>query len=146
MFDPEVPASSMFVSPFSFHSDAPIVPSSSNSNSSVSRQPSLARGLTMRQKVSRIQRSILRPFRLADQPQNSYPRNISPTTTSVSTPSRSRSDTTLARLPGLETVQARIHHLRSPSQPTFFAKALHSDQEQPDLVSLPFRLNVASLL
>jgi hypothetical protein len=35
--------------------------------------------------------------------------------------------------------------MRSPSQPTFFTKALHSDRDQSNVVSLPFRLNVESL-
>lgn len=121
---------------------------SSNTNSPVFRQQSLTRGLTMRQRVHLVQRNILRPFRLANQPSSPYPHDSSPATTSTSastTPSRSRSDNTLNKMPGLEKVQQRIHHLRSPSQPTFLAKALHSDREQSDMVSLPFRLNVASV-
>ncbi|KAG1748101.1 Ion transport protein-domain-containing protein [Suillus lakei] len=33
-------------------------------------------------------------------------------------------------------------HLRNPSQPTFFSRALRSDQTPPDVISLPFRLNI----
>ncbi|KAG1745083.1 Ion transport protein-domain-containing protein [Suillus paluster] len=33
-------------------------------------------------------------------------------------------------------------HLRSPSQPTFFSRALRSDQTPTDAISLPFRLNI----
>jgi hypothetical protein len=33
-------------------------------------------------------------------------------------------------------------HFRNLSQPTFFSRALRSDQTPPDVVSLPFRLNI----
>lgn len=148
LFDPEVPTSSMFASPFSAHPSAHITASSPGANSSVFHQASLTRGLSIRQRIRLVRRNVLRPFRLANQPSSPYPHEPSAPTTSTSastTPSRSRSDNSLTRPPGLEKVQQRIHHLRSPSQPTFFAKALHSDREQSDMISLPFRLNVASV-
>ena len=93
----------------------------------------------MRQKLRQVQQNVLRPFRLAhNAPSSLYPHESPPTMT---TPSRSQSD--LAPHNVLEKTQRKIKHLRSPSQPTFFSKALRSDQS--DVLSLPFRLNVAGI-
>src|SRR5882762_5799321 len=119
-------------------------------NASITRQTTLSRGLTLRQKMRQVQRNILRPFRLAHNGLTSaYPRESSPTTTTptmtTQTPNRIRSDSSGWPPPRnvLEKTQHKLRHLRNPSQPTFFSKALRSDQ--PDMVSLPFRLNVASV-
>jgi hypothetical protein len=114
-------------------------------NASITRQTTLSRGLTLRQKMRQVQRNVLRPFRLAHNgPTSAYPRESSPTTTTP-TPNRIRSDSSGWPPPRnvLEKTQHKLRHLRNPSQPTFFSKALRSDQ--PDMVSLPFRLNVASV-
>jgi voltage-dependent calcium channel len=146
LLDPEVPTSSLFVWPFSTDSSVAIT-SSSNMSTSVSRQASLTRGLTVRQKLRQVQRNVLRPFRLAhNSPSSSYPHESATMTTTTiiptipTTPSRSRTDTNSNVF---EKTKNKIDHLRNPSQPTFFAKALRSDQ--PDVVSLPFRLNVAGV-
>jgi hypothetical protein len=148
LLDPEVPTSSLFVWPFS--TDSPVATtSSSNMNATVSRQASLARGLTVRQKLRQVQRNVLRPFRLAHNlPSSPYPRESSMTTTTTTTttstpttPSHSQPDTISHNV--FEKTKNKINHLRNSSQPTFFAKALRSDQS--DVVSLPFRLNVAGV-
>lgn len=146
LLDPEVSTSSLFVWPFS--TDSPVATSSSsNMSASVSRQASLTRGLTVRQKLRQVQRNVLRPFRLAHNlPSSPYPHESATTTMTTiipptPTPSRSRSDTNSNTL--FEKTKNKIDHLQNPSQPTFFAKALRSDQS--DVVSLPFRLNVAGV-
>lgn len=118
--------------------------SSLPNSAAISRQPTLTRGLTVRQKIRQVQRNLLRPFQLAHNAPNSpYPHDIPSSATTSSPTLTPSSRTRSATNHGLEKTQQRIAHLRSPSQPTFFSKALRSDQ--PDLVSLPFKLNVASV-
>lgn len=147
LLDPEVPTLSLSYM-FSLTPDIPPATATmpNPTSISVSRQPSLARSMTIGQKVRRVQQNFLRPFQLAHNSSvSSYNVDPSVSTTAASssatlTPGRARSDTTI---PIPEKTTQPSHHLRSSSQPTFFAKALSSDQ--PDNLSLPFKLNVSNV-
>jgi hypothetical protein len=126
LLDPEVPVSAFFVS-----STSPIT-STSTSRAGSSASGSLSRSLSLRPFYDRISR----PFKLSE-----------------TTPSRSMPDTVFgpSNLPheaSRQEKQATVDepssraHLRNPSQPTFFSRALQSDQTPPDVISLPFRLNI----
>lgn len=126
LLDPEVPVSAFFVS-----STSPIT-STSTSRAVSSASGSLSRGLSLRPFYDRISQ----PFKLSE-----------------TTPSRSMPDTVFgpSHLPheaSRQEKQAIVDepssraHLRNPSQPTFFSRALRSDQTPPDVISLPFRLNI----
>ena len=175
LLDPEVPTSSLFVWPFSMTDSPPpaatATSASSSSNmtmnismngsASVSRQASLARGLTVRQKLRQVQRNVLRPFQLAHNSVGSpymldASSTVASTTTSTTTltpNSRGPNTTNTNQAPHtvLEKTKSKINHLRNSSQPTFFTKALRSDTHtssstsNTDTISLPFRLNVAGV-
>jgi hypothetical protein len=126
LLDPEVPVSAFFVS-----STSAITPTST-SRAVSSASSSLSRGISLRPFYDRISR----PFKLSE-----------------TTPSRSMPDTVFgpSHLPheaSRQEKQAIVDehssraHLRNPSQPTFFSRALRSDQTPPDVISLPFRLNI----
>ncbi|KAG2155280.1 Ion transport protein-domain-containing protein [Suillus bovinus] len=122
LLDPEVPISAFFVS-----STSPIISTSTSSASG-----SFLRSLSLRPFYDRISR----PFKLSE-----------------ATPSRSMADivvgpSNLPRDVSRQEKEAVVDeppsraHLRNPSQPTFFSRALRSDQTPPDVISLPFRLNI----
>ena len=130
LLDPEIPMSAFFSPSISKTSAM-----SPDPNPSVSRQPSLARRVTFRQRLRHMQRTIAQPFRLA--PSASFP---APSHDSINDLSRNGAP----HIPSpLEKAQQKVTHLRNPSQPNFFSKALRSDNSE--VVSLPFRLNVASV-
>jgi hypothetical protein len=126
LLDPEVPVSAFFVS-----STSAITPTST-SRAISSASSSLSRGISLRPFYD----CISRPFKLSE-----------------TTPSRSMPDIVFgpSHLPheaSRQEKQAIVDehssraHLRNPSQPTFFSRALRSDQTPPDVISLPFRLNI----
>jgi hypothetical protein len=124
LLDPEVPISALFVS-------SPLTSmSTTGTGSSASRPGSLSRGLS------------LRPF---------YNRLVGLFKLSAATPSDIIPDSSNLPSDGLrkekfkQTIADETSsrtHFRNPSQPTFFSRALRSDQTPPDVVSLPFRLNI----
>lgn len=152
LLDPEVPVSALFTSPFTTHPDSVLQPSTSDPVS-LSRHPSLvhshsqaqmlSRNPSLTERLRRFRYNVTRPFTLAH---HSMSASVEPATTE-DTPtrfagSRARSDTVQSKTPMMEKAE-RIHsHLRNPSQPTFFSKALRSDNG--DMLSLPFRLSIQS--
>lgn len=135
LLDPEMPTSALFSPTTATSTTASLA---SDPSSSVSRQPSLVRKMTFRQRLRQMQRNIAQPFRLANS-----------TTASTYGSSHHNINDTLqngngaSRTPvALEKAQQKMSHLRDPSRPNFFSKALRSDN--PDALTLPFRLNVAS--
>lgn len=124
LLDPEVPISALFVS-------SPLTSiSTTGTSSSASRPGSLSRGLSFRPLYNRLGGL----FKLS-------PATPSDITLDLSNlPSdglrKEKFKQTIANEASLRT------HLRDPSQPTFFSRALRSDQTPPDVVSLPFRLNI----
>ncbi|KII90373.1 hypothetical protein PLICRDRAFT_173801 [Plicaturopsis crispa FD-325 SS-3] len=130
VLDPDVPTSALFTAPFEAYpetpSGAPVTP-----NTSLARQSSLTRGNTLRQRFRRVQDNFLRPFTLAD-PHLSSSRVGEAPLSSIDIPVIEKA---------AHKAQAVHQHLRDPSNPTFFSKALHSDRSA-DTLSLPFRLSV----
>lgn len=131
LLDPEIPISALF----SPSTPPKITTMSPDSSAAVSRQPSLARRVTFRQRLRHMQRTIAQPFRLAPSASIHAPPHDS-------TNDLSRNTSSHTPVP-LEKVHRKVAHLRNPSQPNFFSKALRSDN--PEVISLPFRLNVASV-
>ncbi|KAI0919913.1 hypothetical protein AcV5_001858 [Taiwanofungus camphoratus] len=153
LLDPEVPISAMF-SCFSTYPVSTIPATSIEQTSSLSRQLSLAHshphsqlssGLTFTQRINQFCINLSRPFALPHKSM-SLPRETSSTSMHRETPSRTRSDTVQSQTPMMEKALAhaqQVHsHIRNPSQPTFFSKALRS--ENPDMLALPFRLSVTN--
>jgi hypothetical protein len=128
LLDPEVPISTLFVS-------SPMASiSTSATGSSASRSGSLSRGLSLRPFYDRL----ARPFKLsAAAPPSSMP-NIVPGPSGF--PSDGLREEQFKQ--AIADESSSRTHLRNPSQPTFFSRALRSDQTPPDVVSLPFRLNI----
>ncbi|OJA17446.1 hypothetical protein AZE42_05939 [Rhizopogon vesiculosus] len=121
LLDPEVPISALFVS-------------SPGTGSSASRPGSSSRGLSFRPFYDRL----AQPFKLSTVTLSSSMPDI------VHGPSGLPSDTLRKEQSKQDIVDQTSSraHLRDPSQPTFFSRVLRSDQTPPDVVSLPFRLNI----
>ncbi|ESK91833.1 calcium channel subunit cch1 [Moniliophthora roreri MCA 2997] len=158
LFDPDIPASTFFTAPLSSHPDMPVmaatqttVPTSSN----LARQASLtqgvggplSRGLTLTQRLDRLQRNLKRPWALPYSSEisgTSTHRDL-PTTTSIS------SSSSLSSQPRpINFVQEKLVHahniIREPAQPTFLSNMLRSDRKNPgELISLPFRLSIRQI-
>lgn len=150
LLDPEIPTSSLFTSPFS-RPDLVVPVSTSEPGGSLARHTSLthstshsaglSRGLTLTARLRHLRTNFARPFALPN-------RSIATSTSSgIVDPhdkrpsiSRARSDTVQSKTPMMEKAERAHSHLRNPSQPTFFSKALRSDNG--DVLSLPFRLSV----
>ncbi|KAG0695689.1 Ion transport protein-domain-containing protein [Suillus ampliporus] len=128
LLDPEVPISALFVSSTS--------PMSSESPPRIgsSASGSLSRGLSLRPFYDRLSR----PFKLSAATPSRSMHNIVPGPSNLP-PDASRKEK-FQQVP-VEDTSSRTR-LRSSSQPTFFSRALRSDQTPPDVISLPFRLNI----
>lgn len=149
LLDPEVPISSLFISPFTTIAEPPFPTSASGEPASAfSRQPSLihsgsqpmlSRGNSITDRLRRFRYNLSRPFALHHSVPISRPRAASSPATGRRSSSRPRSDTTQSTTPMMEKASQLHSHLRNPSTPTFFSRALRSDN---DALSLPFRLSV----
>ncbi|KAI0698022.1 Ion transport protein-domain-containing protein [Cytidiella melzeri] len=146
LLDPDVPVSSLFN--FAFVPPTESKMPASTSVPGVSRQTSMvhstsqaagvSRGLTLTARLRRLRNNIARPFTLAH---HSLPVTSSSTDeSSTKKVSRARSDTVQSKTPMMEKAEKIHSHLRNPSQPTFFSRALRSENQ--DVLSLPFRLSV----
>jgi len=143
LLDPEIPISTLFASPFSAHPETAPSPTSANPNSSIARQTSLShpqgplsRGLTLTQRLDRLNHNFMRPFSLATRSRaSSYPNDgpISDNDTQL----QSKTSITEKMMASVQTAHSAI---RNPTQPTFFSAAMRSDHS--DSISLPFRLSV----
>ncbi|KAG1893620.1 Ion transport protein-domain-containing protein [Suillus fuscotomentosus] len=124
LLDPEVPISAFFVSSTSsITSTSRLGPSASGS---------LSRGLSLRPFYDRISR----PFKLSEAtPSRSMPDIVVGPSNLPHDASRQEKQTIVDEPPSRA-------HLRNPSEPTFFSRALRSDQTPSDVISLPFRLNI----
>lgn len=150
LLDPEVPISSLFSSSLS-QPDTAIPASASEPGITLSRHPSLihsasqptglSRGLTLTARLRRFRNHLARPFTLPEHPLATPTSNGSvdngPMRPSAS---RARSDTVQSKTPMIEKAERLHSHIRNPSQPTFFSKALRSDNG--DVLSLPFRISI----
>lgn len=126
LLDPEVPTSAFFVSSTS--------PATSTSTSRIgsSASGSSSRGLSLWPFYDRLSR----PFKLSAATSSRSMPNMVPG------PSNLPRDTSRKEKPVIVDEPSSRTHLRSASQPTFFSRALRSDQTPPDVISLPFRLNI----
>lgn len=150
LLDPDVPTSSLLTSPFS-QPDLVVPASTSETGVSIARHVSighsgshtagLSRGLTLTSRLRHLRSNLARPFTLPDR-STSTPMSSSVVDPGDKRPStsRARSDTVQSKSPMIEKAERLHSHLRNPSQPTFFSKALRSDNG--DVLSLPFRLSV----
>ncbi|KAF5341523.1 hypothetical protein D9758_012561 [Tetrapyrgos nigripes] len=145
LFDPEIPTSSLFTSPFSNAPSHSIVsPHPTADGSDLNRQGSLsqsggplARGLSLTQRLSRFNKNVRRPFELANSIQ--LP-DHHPPSTSASAPS------TVINEKIKHVASASRQIIREPTQPTFLSAAFHSDTKNPgEALSLPFRLNITEV-
>ncbi|KAH9939624.1 Ion transport protein-domain-containing protein [Epithele typhae] len=151
LLDPEVPVSTFFSSPFASYPDIHRPPNTAvEASFNLNRTPShagppLRRGATITQRLRNFRQNLARPFMLAHNKVPPQPTSADAISKSA-TPSRARSDTVQSKSPMIEKVmegaQAAHAHMRNPSEPTFFAKALRSDNPS-DTLALPFRLSVA---
>ncbi|KAI0739665.1 Ion transport protein-domain-containing protein [Daedaleopsis nitida] len=152
LLDPEVPISTLFQSSFSPYPDITRPPNTAV-EASFTRTPSvtathsssqLHRGLTITQRLRNFRQNIARPFVLSHNTMT-VPTPTSSDSNAKSPASRARSDTVQSKSPMMEKTIAgaqKMHsHIRNPSEPTFLAKALRSDNPSETL-SLPFRLSV----
>ena len=154
LLDPEIPISSLFTSPFTSSLEPPFPPSASGDPASTfSRQPSLlhssstpqipmlSRGNSITDRLRRFRYNISRPFVLHHTVSLSRQRQLSSAGLSgrPRSSSRPRSDTARSTTPMMEKAAQMHEHIRNPSTPTFFSRALRSDN---DALSLPFRLSV----
>uniref|UniRef100_D8Q6Y7 Calcium-channel protein CCH1 n=1 Tax=Schizophyllum commune (strain H4-8 / FGSC 9210) TaxID=578458 RepID=D8Q6Y7_SCHCM len=121
LLDPEIPTSSLFTSPFTSDEPQPVAPTSNlaalaRANSIASQHQShgpLTRGLSITQRIKRLNRNLARPFALASR---NKPEEAGVTTTT----------------PVTEKIKAVAQGFREPK---FFKK-------ESDAISLPFRLSV----
>ncbi|KAI0791303.1 Ion transport protein-domain-containing protein [Abortiporus biennis] len=152
LLDPDVSISTFFKL-FTF--DDPHIPPSNSAepSTSISRQGSLThshsqrrispRELTFSQRLQRLQYNFSDAFALKHHTVLSPSTQNGPNSGTPLTPSkRNRSDTVQSKTPMMEKGQAIHQHFRSPSHPSFFAKALKSDTNEEDILSLPFRLTI----
>ncbi|KAI0086810.1 Ion transport protein-domain-containing protein [Irpex rosettiformis] len=149
LLDPDVPVSSLFTSLFSSPQDTMMPASTSehglNRNPSLihtaSQPTGLSRGLTLTARLRRLRNNLARPFALAHHSLPPISSDVVDSSSSKRTSgSRARSDTVQSKTPMMEKAERFHSHVRNPSQPTFFSKALRSDNQ--DVLSLPFRLSV----
>lgn len=155
IFDPEVPASMLFRSPFSSDPRSPGIARESQSlHHSNSTSSGLNRNLSQRHNhtvtklstwLSNFSSNIFRPFALA----HHKPSVRSSSSLSVPVSSAAASAMNLHD----EKLNQALPHLRDPSKPTFFARALHSDgglsttssvdtKDPREYLGLPFRISV----
>ncbi|KAH9931746.1 Ion transport protein-domain-containing protein [Amylocystis lapponica] len=156
LLDPEIPVSS-FLSSFSTYPESAIPSTSVDTNTSLSRHPSLVHSHSQAQlptrrptflgRIEQLFINISRPFALRHNTM-SLPREVSSTSIAkeASQHPRKRSDTAQSKTPMIEKVLThgqQVHsHIRNPSHPTFFSTMLRSDN--PDMLSLPFRLSITN--
>lgn len=149
LLDPEVPVSTLFTSLFTSHLDLNFPPSTSDS-ASLSRhpslvhshsQPQLSRNASITDRLRRLRYNLSRPFTLVHHTTATSVEHTAPEATPKRfSGSRPRSDTAQSKTPMMEKAERLHSHLRNPSEPTFFSKALRSDNG--DMLSLPFRISV----
>ncbi|KAL0066269.1 calcium channel protein [Marasmius tenuissimus] len=152
LFDPDVPASTFFTAPFSSQADMPIMASaqaSAASSASLARQASLtqgaggplSRGLSLTQRLNRLQRNLRRPWELHHSSSSipTGPSSTQPTNTTFAPAHRPQAPSN----PFTEKVSHAHQIIREPPQPTFLSNLLKSDTKSSnDILSLPFRLNI----
>ncbi|KAL1742981.1 Ion transport protein-domain-containing protein [Schizophyllum fasciatum] len=138
ILDPEMPTSSLFTSPFTSHELPPVAATSNNPalarvNSLASQQPPpgpLSRGLSITQRIKRLNRNLARPFALAaGTTVDQHPAEIEGSQ-QRNKPEEAGITTTT---PVAEKIKAVAQGIREPK---FFKK-------ESDAISLPFRLSVA---
>ncbi|KAH7886746.1 Ion transport protein-domain-containing protein, partial [Phlebopus sp. FC_14] len=128
LLDPEVPTSSLLSISFTPKAGYMGAPTSSasnvNVNTTLSRTGTLARGLSFK----RLYENLCRPFALPAAARAHASSGVKTESYSLET-----------RLP-----PQPQSHTRAASQPTFFSRAMRSDEPKSDheVVSLPFRLNI----
>ncbi|KAF8882238.1 Ion transport protein-domain-containing protein [Infundibulicybe gibba] len=130
LFDPEVPMSTILMSPFVDRN--PNMTTSNNPVSSVTRQGSLNRGFSITKRLDTLSQNFRRPFTLSTQldvpPQNTPPAD-DPNSNNYHIPEK------------LVHATQNVHStIREPEEATFFSRALRSDNN--DAISLPFRLSI----
>ncbi|THU96001.1 hypothetical protein K435DRAFT_778779 [Dendrothele bispora CBS 962.96] len=143
LFDPEIPASSIFTAPFSSAPSRSIVSSNPppdsadlNRQASLSAGGPLARGLSLTQRLQRFNRNVRRPFELA----NSNPPADQQPGSSSSVPSNPINEKIK------HVAQASRSIVREPPQATFLSSAFRSDTKNPnETLTLPFKLNITEV-
>ncbi|KAG7087347.1 hypothetical protein E1B28_013323 [Marasmius oreades] len=143
LFDPDIPASTFFTAPFSSQVDMPIMSSThsaTTTSTSLARQASLtqgaggplSRGLTISQRLDRLERNLKRPWQLrhhsglASSAANGAPNHQPQISNSLT-----------EKLSGVHNV------IREPPQRTLLSNLLKSDTKSSnDIISLPFRLSI----
>ncbi|KAL1701237.1 Ion transport protein-domain-containing protein [Schizophyllum commune] len=138
LLDPEIPTSSLFTSPFTSDEPQPVAPTSNlaalaRANSIASQHPShgpLTRGLSITQRIKRLNRNLARPFALAagTSLESQHPAEIDGPQ-SRNKPEEAGVTTTT---PVAEKIMAVAQGFREPK---FFKK-------ESDAITLPFRLSV----
>ncbi|GLB42802.1 putative calcium channel [Lyophyllum shimeji] len=146
LFDPEIPVPSLFRSPLKNQSD-PYPPTPSGApNSALSRSGSLSqvtlqRGTSFTKRVQHLKGALLQPFALkSPAPGSPYPREPPPsevTLTATEPPSHPTNPFADKILNAARDVHSTV---REPPTATFLSRALRSDN--PDAISLPFRLSI----
>ncbi|KAF9078268.1 Ion transport protein-domain-containing protein [Rhodocollybia butyracea] len=140
LFDPDVPASSFFTSPFA---TTALTSQSSSTTTNLPRQLTLSsdvggplsRGLSFSERFDRFNQNIKRPFALP----NSIDALSDPHDPSISQTTNSNPLTEKIK----HAAQASHSVLREPPQPTFFSNVMRSDRKDPnETLSLPFKLSI----